>query len=144
MMNQHNVKLIESMGKAWCEQNISRLQELFTEDCVYEDMALGAVNRGKAGIARFAEEVYGTMPDFRVQFVKKFAVDDAGASEWVIEATWNGPFEGRDCTGQKIRFTGLSRYEFRDGKISLALDCWDYTVLVKQFGVLPEALRGLR
>lgn len=143
-MNQQNVELIQSMEDAWCDQDIPRLQSLFTEDCVYEDMALGAVNRGKAGIARFAEEVYGTMPDFRVRFVKKFAVDDAGASEWVIEATWRGPFEGRDCTGRKIRFTGLSLYEFRNGKISLARDCWDYTVLIKQFGVLPEALRELK
>ena len=142
-MNQHNVELIQLMEDAWLDQDIPRLQSLFTDDCVYEDMALGARNLGLAGIAKFAHEVYGTMPDFQVRFVKKCAVDHLGASEWVIEGTWNGPFEGRDCTGRKVRFTGLSLYEFRDGKISLVQDCWDYTVLIKQFGVLPEALRQL-
>lgn len=143
-MNQQNVELIQSMEDAWCEKDIPRLQSLFTEDCVYEDMALGAVNHGRSGIVKFAGEVYGTFPDFQVRFVKKIAVDDAGASEWVIEGTWSGPFEGRDCTGKKIRFTGLSWYEFRDGKISMVKDCWDYTVFIKAFGVLPEALRKLK
>jgi predicted ester cyclase len=62
----------------------------------------------------------------------------------VIKATWNGPFEGVDCTGQRIEFTGLSMYQFRSGKIARARDCWDFTVMIRKFGVLPQDLRSLR
>jgi steroid delta-isomerase-like uncharacterized protein len=142
-MNQHNLDLIQKLEDTWCAQDIPAMQALFTDDCVYEDMAMGAVNHGKDGLRKFAEEVFHTMPDFRVRFVKKLAVQDAGAAEWVIDATWNGLFEGKDCSGQKIQFTGFSMYEFRDGKIKSARDCWDYTALVRIFGVLPESLRTL-
>jgi predicted ester cyclase len=62
----------------------------------------------------------------------------------VITATWQGPFEGVDCTGRKITFTGFSMYTFRDGKLASNRDCWDYTAMMRQFGVLAPSLRSLR
>jgi steroid delta-isomerase-like uncharacterized protein len=117
---------------------------LFTDDCVYEDMAMGAINRGKAQLRKFAEEVLQTMPDFHVTFINPFATDEWGAASWEIKATWNGLFEGVDCTGQGIEFAGLSMYRFRDGRFCLARDCWDYTAMIRNFGVLPPDLRSLR
>lgn len=143
-MSAANEKLLDDMYAAWRAHDVEKVVSYYTDDCVYEDMAMGVVNEGKDALRHFVEEVYKTMPDFKVEYVNRFATETEAAGEWVITATWNGPFEGVDCTGKKIRFTGLSRYTFRDGLIATAKDCWDYTVMMKGFGVLRPDLKTLR
>jgi steroid delta-isomerase-like uncharacterized protein len=143
-MSTANTVLLDELVDAWNRHDIPSLLSLFTDDCVYEDMALGVINRGKEALSGFAREVFRTMPDFHLSFPRRFATAHEGASDWVITATWNGSFEGADCTGRKIAFTGLSIYTFRDGKLASNRDCWDYASLMRQFGVLAANLRSLR
>jgi steroid delta-isomerase-like uncharacterized protein len=143
-MSAHNERVLDELVEAWCFHDIPALLNLFTDDCLYEDMAMGVVNRGKAELQHFAEEVFKTMPNFHLKFPQRFATQEYGASEWVITATWAGPFEGVDCSGRNIVFTGLSMYTFRDGKLASNRDCWDYTSMMRQFGVLGASLRSLR
>lgn len=138
-----NEQTLDAVYQAWREQDVAKLVSFFTEDCCYEDMAMGVVFNGREQLAEFAREVFKTMPDFNVSYIKRFATDRYGAGQWVITATWNGDFEGVDCTGKKIRFTGLSYYEFADGKIARAQDCWDFSVMMETFGVLRQSLRNL-
>lgn len=142
-MSKANEKLLDDMYSAWRAHDPEKVASYYTDDCVYEDMAMGVVNRGKDQVLDFAREVYATMPDFRVVYETRFATETHGCGQWVITATWNGPFEGMDRTGWKVEFTGLSLYEFRDGKIALAKDCWDFTVMQKQLEVLRSDLRDL-
>lgn len=135
--------IFDALEQAWSSRDIDALVALFTPDCVYEDMALGARHEGHDGLRDFAEAVFLTMPDFSLTFPQRLVGGDHGASHWVIEAHWNGPFEGIDRTGHPIRFTGLSSYRFRDGRIAHNIDCWDYTVMIRAFGVLPADLAAL-
>lgn len=144
MHNKQNEQLMEDMYAAWRAQDLDRVAAAFTDDCTYEDMAMDVIFNGPSEVRGFAEEVYTTMPDFDVNYIKKFATDTHGAGQWIIKATWKGDFEGVECTGKKIEFTGISYYEFFDGKISKAQDCWDYTVMMREFGVLRESLRDLK
>jgi steroid delta-isomerase-like uncharacterized protein len=143
-MANRNEKLLDRLAEAWCTHDVPALLALYTDDCVYQDMAMGVEKRGKEQLREFATEVFTTMPNFQVRFPERVATEDRGASKWVITATWNGLFEGVDCTGKGIVFTGLSLYEFRDGKLVSNCDCWDYTVMMREFGVLRASLRGLR
>jgi len=142
-MSKANEQLLDDMYAAWCAHDPDKVAAFYTDDCVYEDMAMGVVNRGRAELLAFVREVYTTMPDFAVRYQHRFATATEAAGQWVITATWNGPFEGVDRTGHRIEFTGLSLYKFRDGKISHAKDCWDFTVMMRQFGVLRGDLRDL-
>ncbi len=143
-MNKKNEKLLDANYAAWCSQSLESIANCFAENCVYEDMAMNVTFNGIKEVCGFAREVFKTMPDFHVAYTKRFATDSHGAGQWVITATWNGPFEGVDCTGKKIQFTGLSYYEFREGKIVYAQDCWDFSVMMQKFGVLRESLRHLK
>jgi steroid delta-isomerase-like uncharacterized protein len=143
-MSARHEKLLDELVEAWCSHDISALLNLFIDDCLYEDMAMGVVNRGKAQLRHFAEEVFKTMPNFHLRFPQRFATEQHGASEWVITATWAGLFEGVDCSGRDITFTGLSMYTFRDSKLASNRDCWDYTSMMRQFDVLGTSLRSLR
>lgn len=143
MNNRENEKLLDDAYSAWCRKDVDALVACFSDDVEYEDMAMQAVMRGKTELTSFAHEVYKTMPDFHVKYTKRFATDTHGAGQWVITATWNGEFEGVDCTGKVVEFTGLSYYRFLNGKITHAQDCWNYAVMMKTFGVLSEDLRAL-
>jgi steroid delta-isomerase-like uncharacterized protein len=143
-MANRNEILLDRLVDAWCTHDVAALLALYTEDCVYQDMAMGVVKHGKEQLRQFAEEVFKTMPNFQLRFPQRFATEERGASKWVITATWNGLFEGVDCTGKSIEFTGLSWYGFRDGKLVSNCDCWDYTVMMRAFGVLGASLRALR
>jgi len=143
-MSELNEKLLDANYVAWRDHDADRIATYFTEDATYEDMAMGVVFTGREEIKGFAREVFTTMPNFRVAYTKRFATDTFGAGQWVISATWEGEFEGVDCTGKSIEFTGLSYYSFKDGLIASAQDCWDYTAMMTAFGVLRESLHTLR
>jgi steroid delta-isomerase-like uncharacterized protein len=141
-MNQ--VDVLDELYRHWRNQDIDGLAALFTDDCVYEDMAMRVIHTGKPALIGFVTGVYGSMPDFNVTFRSRFATPDYGAGEWTISATWQGDYEGVDVSGRQIRFHGLSFYEFKLGKIARNVDCWDPTVVMEQLGVLPEGLAALR
>lgn len=143
MENAANVQVLQDIYTAWNTKDQAKLLSCMTEDCVYEDMAMAAVMHGHEGVGAFMTEVYKTMPDFHVEYLKVFASDHHAAGQWLIKATWNGEYEGVDCTGKRIEFTGISYYHFKDGKVARTQDCWDSTQMMLAFGVLPEALRAL-
>jgi predicted ester cyclase len=135
--------IFDDLEKAWSEKDIDALVALFTEDCIYEDMALGARHAGHAGVREFAEGVFAVMPDFSLTFPVRVVTAERGSSHWIIRAHWNGDFEGIDRTGHPIEFTGLSSYSFRGDRIVHNIDCWDYVAMIKAFGVLPSGLAAL-
>lgn len=136
-------ELFDSLEKAWSSQDLDALTALFTEDCIYEDMALGARHYGHDGVREFATAVFTTMPDFTLRFPIRLVTPDRGSAHWTISAHWNGPFENIDRTGYPIVFHGLSSYVFKDGRIAHNIDCWDYVSMIKSFGVLPAELSKL-
>lgn len=144
MSDEHDLEaLFDRLEKAWSEKDIDALVDLFTEDCVYEDMALGARHEGHEGIREFAQAVFAGMPDFDLTFPVRVVTPERGSSHWVIRAHWNGDFEGMDRTGHPIEFKGLSSYVFRDGRIAHNIDCWDYVQMIRAFGVVPAELAAL-
>ncbi len=136
-------EIFDALENAWSSKDVAALTALFTPDCLYEDLALGARHEGHDGVREFAEAVFATMPDFTLRFPIRLVTAERGSAHWTISAHWNGPFEGVDRTGHPIVFHGLSSYLFRDGKIAHNIDCWDYVAMIRAFGVLPLELSKL-
>ncbi|MYW97385.1 ester cyclase [Amycolatopsis rubida] len=135
--------IFDRLELAWSTKDVGALTELFTEDCVYEDLALGVRHEGHEGVREFARGVFETMPDFSLTFPVRVVTPERGSSHWVIRAHWNGLFEGVDRTGHAIEFNGLSSYRFSDGKIAHNIDCWNYVQMIDGFGVVPARLAAL-
>ncbi len=142
-MTHPNEALMDANYAAWRKHDPDLIASNFTDDAVYEDTAFGVVMNGPAEIKAFAEECFTSQRNFHVEYRFRFANDTHGAGEWTITTTWNGEFEGVDKTGQEVTFSGISIYEFRDGKICRNVDCWDPGQLYRQFGVLPADLKEL-
>lgn len=142
-MSTTNEMLLDRMFAGWSAQDVAQILECFVDDCVYEDRATGTISRGKDALKGFASRGFAAQPDFHVEFTKRFATETHGAGEWVLTSTWKGEFEGVEATGRKTKISGVSLYEFRDGKISHACDCWNHAQRMKQLGILSRELAEL-
>lgn len=144
MQNEQNTACLDANYAAWRTHDLDAICACYTDDCVYEDKTVRAQFHGKDGVRDFASQIFTNMPDFNVALTRRFATEHHGAGEWLITGTWNGEFEGVDCTGKKIQFSSLYLFDITDGKIAYVQDRWDYTVMMEEFGVLKKGLRHLR
>lgn len=138
-MSQPNLEpTLDEWAEAWSTHNVERLVSLFTEDCLYEDIALGAVSRGHAELREFAEQTFAALPDFKLQVTSRFVCGNRGAIEWVMSGTQAFAVPGFPAEGKSfssLRATTI--LEFRDGKIHRNTDYWDGAAVLRQTGVLP-------
>jgi hypothetical protein len=47
--------VLEARAMAWSSRDTEKLLFLFTDDCVYEDVTFGAINRGKKELRALAD-----------------------------------------------------------------------------------------
>jgi ketosteroid isomerase-like protein len=59
-MNDKTTGAIEALVSDWSSHDIDHLLSLFTDDCIYEDVTFGVVNRGKAELSALKQ--VGLMP----------------------------------------------------------------------------------
>ena len=130
---------VEHYAAAWSAQNIEAILSFFTEDCVYEDVALSAVNTGKQQLEAFLRVTFTATPDFRIEPKAVFAAGDRAASEWIMSGTQTGPFPGIPATKKKFSVRGVSLMELEQGKIRRNTDYWSLATLLQQVGVLHGA-----
>lgn len=129
----------DEYAAAWSTQDINAILSFFTEDCVYEDMALGAVNTGKQQLEAFLRATFAAIPDFRIELKAILSSGDRAASEWIMSGTQTGAFPGIPATGKRFSVRGASMMELYQGKIRRNADYWSLATLLQQVGVLPES-----
>lgn len=142
-MAHPNEAVLDENYAAWRAHDVDRILNCFTDDAVYEDRAFNVISKGRDGVRAFVEAVFREQKDFQVRYRRRFATDTDGAGEWVINTVWSGAFGGVDKTGARVEFSGLSLYQFRDGRISHCIDCWDSAQLMRQLHVLTDELQAL-
>lgn len=74
-------------------------------------------------------EVHKVYPDFRITNDASAAGPDGGFVQWTVTGTDSGS-EG--ATGNKLKVTGISRYQFVDGKIASELVIFDSGEVLNQ------------
>lgn len=132
-------RILDQWAKAWTTHHTEDLVALFTDDCLYEDVALGAVSRGKVELRDFVEQTFAILPDFKLQLTSRFACGNRGAMEWVMSGTQAFAVPGFPSAGQSFSsLRAVTIVEFRDGKIHRNTDYWDGAAVLRQTGALPK------
>ncbi|GAC1465857.1 MAG: hypothetical protein PVSMB5_08090 [Ktedonobacteraceae bacterium] len=63
MTVSNKARLLEDWAAAWSDPgSVDKLVSLFTDDCVYEDVTMGAVNHGKTELKNFYNMIYAAFP----------------------------------------------------------------------------------
>lgn len=130
--------MLEAWAMAWSSHDTEKLLSLFTDDCIYEDVTFGVINRGKEELRAFADGVFAGIPDFKVDLTMRFAAGTWAAMEWVMSGTHKGDFPGMPATGKRFSIRGVTILEFQAGKIRRNSDYWDAASVMRQVGLLPS------
>lgn len=121
-MEDHKPTIMQ-WATSWSSHNVDRLVSLFTEDAVYEDVAMSTINRGSGELRRFAEDVLSRLPDVTFELCSSFADGEQASAEWIMRGT---------RMGQRFEVRGASIFEFAGGTIRRCSDYWDMGGYLKQ------------
>jgi ketosteroid isomerase-like protein len=93
-------KVLDEWAARWSStQEVDRLLDLFTDDIIYEDAALGVVNHGKLELREFAMGFFMSTPDAKFELVSRFASGNLGSMEWILTGTDTGDTPERPALG---------------------------------------------
>jgi len=98
--------MFDDWAAAWSHHDVEKLVSLCTDDCVYEDVTMGAVNRGKAEMKSFANAVFAAFPDFKIQLMSGFTAGNWAGAEWTMSGTHKGDLPGIPATGKSFAVRG--------------------------------------
>lgn len=99
--------------------------QLFADDCLYEDIPTGAVNRGKDALRTFARFFFSVAPDFKIELSHRLETDRWAAGEWTMSGTQRGDMPNLPATGKSFSIRGASILEIEHGKIRRCRDRLD-------------------
>jgi steroid delta-isomerase-like uncharacterized protein len=131
-------QVLDDWGHYWSTHDMPRLLGLFTDDVVYEDVTMGAVNHGTAELRAFGEGFFVGFPDVTFEVTSRFACGTSGGLEWVMRGTHRGDLPGMPATGKQVNVRGASIIEFAGDRIRRCSDYWDMVTFLKQLGLMPS------
>lgn len=126
--------LLDEWAAAWSSHDVHRVAALFTDDCVYEDVTLGIVNRGKEELRAFGSGFLAAVPNLRVEIGCRFTCGALAGIEWTMSGTQTGEFPGLPASGRTFSLRGASICEVRESKLVRCSDYWDMNTFLKQLG----------
>jgi steroid delta-isomerase-like uncharacterized protein len=129
-------RVLDEWATAWSSHDTDKVLSLFTDDCVYEDVTFGVVNRGKKELRAFADGVFAGIPDFKIELTTRFTTGSSASMEWVLSGTHHGDFPGMPATGKRFSVRGSTILELQGEKIRRNSDYWDAATVMRQVGLL--------
>ena len=134
-------RMLDEWTTAWSSgenNDPERVLALFVDDCLFEDVTLGVVVRGKEELRTFVSGAFAAVPDFTYRLTSRFATSQWAAIEWVMSGTHEGDLPGIPATGKRFSSVrGSSILELEASKIRRESDYWDAATFMKQLDLLP-------
>jgi steroid delta-isomerase-like uncharacterized protein len=123
-------------ASAWNSHDVERVIPLFTDDVVYEDVAIGQVNKGAEQLRKFAKFFFDVVPDLKIDVTGSHIKGGHGYIEWTLSGTDVGIFK----TNRKFSIRGSTVLDVDRTKISRDFDYYNVATLMEQVGVqcLPQ------
>lgn len=122
---------------AWASHDLDRILSGYTDDCVYEDFALGRVIHGKNELRAYFAQLFESYPDSTLEIQSSFAAGNRMCSEFIMRGTHKGNLKGLPPAGKTIVIRGVHICELKGKKVSRASDYWDSASVMRQLGLLP-------
>ncbi len=134
-------KIIIDMGEAWITHDTQKLLSHYADDCIFEDVPLNIVKKGKKEIANFINDFFTAFPDFKVEIKTTFFAVDHACVEGIMTGTHsdNGFPPDLPATRRVVSSRIVTIEEFREDEVIRHADYYDLYAFLRQLGVLPES-----
>ena len=130
---------IKDLDAAWASHEMEKILPFFTEECIYEDVASGEVFHGEEELRGMIKGYFEAFPDLRTE-TKCFSSGNKVCMEWIMTGTHSGRFGDFEPTGRNFSIRGVSLSELENGKIKRNADYYDSASLMRQLGLLDDAM----
>lgn len=128
-------QVLNDYAAAWNSHDTEKLVSLFTDDCVYEELGIGVIKRGKEELRAFINGFFANFPDVNFEPKSSFISGNWYCAEWVWTGTYKGNAPGLPATGKKVSIRGVSVGELKEGKIKRNSDYYNRMDFFQQLGV---------
>jgi hypothetical protein len=106
-------KMFQDYLAAWNSRDIGRIASFFTDDCIYEDVALSVVNHSREELKAFAGATFATFPDVNFEVTSFFVAGGVGRQRVDNERNAHGRCPRLASYRQALLNTG--RFDNRSG-----------------------------
>jgi steroid delta-isomerase-like uncharacterized protein len=129
-------QLVHGYVKMWNSRDLSMVDEIFTDGCVFEDVAALEKYSGIDELKASLKEDFAWCSDLKMELTSSLVTEDGAAIEWIWSGRQTGDIEGLiDSTGKVFSIRGNSIMEFENGKIKRNSDYYDAGGFLYQLGV---------
>jgi len=128
----------EQFLAAWSNDDPEALVALCREDCLYEDVTVGAVLGSHKELRDLFAMFRTNMPDMAFRSEKVKPCDSGVTVEWTVSGTHTGTVPGLPpATNKYAEVRGVSVIDLdSDGLISGCRDYWDAATWLRQIGLM--------
>jgi steroid delta-isomerase-like uncharacterized protein len=128
-------KVVKDFLRAYNSGDADKAASFLTDDCVYEDVALGEVFHDKKETIGFFNLVYADVPDYKWELKSIFGAGDRVAFESVFSGTHtHSSSPDIPATGKYAAFKAATIVELRNGKINRVTDYYNLPSFLRQPG----------
>lgn len=129
--------------EVWNQHRVAAIDKYYAPDYVHHDVSRPDVTT-LAGYKAWSSALQAGIPDIRVAVDDLMADGDLAVKRWTATGIQSGELAGIPPTGKPVRFSGVSIYRFRDGRIAESWYVYDLFGLLQQLGALPAAEAAAR
>jgi len=123
--------------EACSAHDIEKAISLFTETCLYEEVARGRKFTNREGIAGYLNGTISGIPDTKFEIITIIANDSSAMVEWIWKGTntvgW--PSLGLPATNKYFELRGTSVMTIENGLIKRNTEYWDWNSFLKGIGI---------
>lgn len=116
-MTEEETRVTRDLVAAISSQDVEKMASLLTQDCFYEDVALGSVTLAIEALKAGYINLFATIPDSRLEIESLFIAGNWVGSEWVMTGT--------PTIGKSFSTRGASISELQGGKVKRNSDYYD-------------------
>lgn len=138
---EENVALMQRWFKeVWNEGRVQTIYDLMDKDAIGigQDQP-GVEIHGPRDFETLYNRLHGAFPDIKITVEDAFGAGDRVVVRWSAVMTHTGDHLGVPATNRKVRVTGITIAQIREGKIIRGWDNWDQLALTEQLAATRAA-----
>lgn len=136
-----NVALMQRwFREVWNEGRVQTIYDLMDENGIGigQDQP-GVEIHGPAAFVALFNRLHGAFPDIKITVDDVIGADDKVVVRWSAVMTHTGDHLGIPATNRRVRISGITIAQIKDGKIIRGWDNWDQLALMQQLSVARAA-----
>jgi steroid delta-isomerase-like uncharacterized protein len=133
-------KIANDCMSAWNSHEVNKILSFYTDDCMFEDVAVGLVNHGKKEFTDFLNTSFINNPDINWELKTVFGTNDWIGVEYVMSGTHSHAtrsLPGVRATGKAFSVRGALILQLRKDKVSRESAYYNIATMQQQLGLMP-------